>query len=314
MNILVTGGAGCIGSELVKELVKKHHVTVLDNLSSGKTEHMEEFMGKNNFDFIEGDILDDNALDKSMKGKDTVFHLAANPDIKFVPGERTDKDLQQNTIATYKVLDAMLGHNVRKIVFSSSSVIYGKAEKMPTPEDYGPLKPTSLYGASKLACEALISAYCNMFGMQSWIFRFANIVGEKSRKKGRTVISDFIFKLKENPNELQILGDGKQSKSYMLVDDCVAGMLFAFEHANEQINIFNLSTTDAITVDNIAEIVTEEMGLTPSIKHTGSDGGWPGDITKFLLDTEKMKSLGWSAKYTSPEAARIATSRLLKKQ
>ena len=314
MRILVTGGAGCIGSELVKELLKNHKVTVLDNLSSGKNEHIQEFTANNNFELVEGDVLDKNVLDSAMKNKDMVFHLAANPDIKFIPGERTDKDLQQNTIATYNVLDTMQKNNVKKIAFSSSSVVYGKAAVMPTPEDYGPLKPTSLYGASKVACEGLISAYCHMFDMQGWIFRFANIVGDKSRKKGRTVISDFIFKLRENSKELEILGDGKQSKSYMLVDDCVAGMLFAIEHANDTVNIFNLSTTDSITVDKISEIVIKEMELHEvKIKYTGSAGGWPGDITNFLLDVSKLKKLGWATKYSSQEAVRMAARRMLGK-
>ena len=314
MNALVTGGAGCIGSELVKELLKNHKVTVLDNLSSGKNEHIQEFTANNNFELVEGDVLDKNVLDSAMKNKDMVFHLAANPDIKFIPGERTDKDLQQNTIATYNVLDTMQKNNVKKIAFSSSSVVYGKAAVMPTPEDYGPLKPTSLYGASKVACEGLISAYCHMFDMQGWIFRFANIVGDKSRKKGRTVISDFIFKLRENSKELEILGDGKQSKSYMLVDDCVAGMLFAIEHANDTVNIFNLSTTDSITVDKISEIVIKEMELHEvKIKYTGSAGGWPGDITNFLLDVSKLKKLGWATKYSSQEAVRMAARRMLGK-
>lgn len=313
MKALVTGGAGCIGSELVKELLKRGYtVTVLDNLSSGKSEHIEEFAQK--VEFVEGDLLDLHVLDSTMSGKDIVFHLAANPDIKFISGDRTDKDLQQNTISTYNILDAMRKHGVKKIIFSSSSVVYGKADKMPTPEDYGPLQPTSLYGASKLACEGLISAYCHMFGMQGWIFRFANIVGDKSRKKGRTVISDFIFKLKQNPAELEILGDGKQSKSYLLVDDCVAGMLFALEHSNDTVNIFNLSTTDAIDVDQIASVITEEMGLTNvEFKHAGSSGGWPGDITIFLLDVSKMKKLGWAAKRSSEEAVREAARRMLLK-
>ncbi|MFA4820524.1 MAG: NAD-dependent epimerase/dehydratase family protein [Candidatus Aenigmatarchaeota archaeon] len=314
MNVVVTGGAGCIGSELVKELLKNHKVTVLDNLSSGKNEHIQEFTTNSDFHFVEGDLLNREVLEEATKGKDMVFHLAANPDIKFIPGERTDKDLQQNTIATYNVLDAMQKNNVKKIAFSSSSVVYGKASKMPTPEDYGPLKPTSLYGASKVACEGLISAYCHMFDMQAWIFRFANIVGDKSRKKGRTVISDFIFKLKENPKELEILGDGNQSKSYMLVDDCVAGMLFAIEHASDKVNIFNLSTTDSITVDKIAEIVIKEMQLkNVKLKYTGSAGGWPGDITNFLLDVSKLKRLGWATKYSSEEAVRMAARRMLGK-
>ncbi|MBI4174890.1 MAG: SDR family NAD(P)-dependent oxidoreductase [Candidatus Aenigmarchaeota archaeon] len=313
MKTLVTGGAGCIGSEVVKELLRRgDDVTVMDNFSSGKTEHIEEFNDNNKFHLIEGDILDKSALEGATHNKDIVFHLAANPDIKFTSGDRTDKDLQQNTIGTHNVMDAMLKNDVRKIVFSSSSVVYGKAEKMPTPEDYGPLKPTSLYGASKLACEGLISAYCSMFNMQGWIFRFANIVGDKSRKKGRTVISDFIFKLRQNPKELKILGDGKQTKSYMLVDDCVAGMMFAVEKSSSDINIFNLSTADAINVDRIAQIVVEEMGLAGvKIVHTGTSGGWPGDITDFLLDTGKLKKLGWATRHSSEEAVRIAARRML---
>ncbi len=313
MKTLVTGGAGCIGSEVVKELLRRgDDVTVMDNFSSGKTEHIEEFNDNNKFHLIEGDILDKSALEGATHNKDIVFHLAANPDIKFTSGDRTDKELQQNTIGKQNVMDAMLKNDVRKIVFSSSSVVYGKAEKMPTPEDYGPLKPTSLYGASKLACEGLISAYCSMFNMQGWIFRFANIVGDKSRKKGRTVISDFIFKLRQNPKELKILGDGKQTKSYMLVDDCVAGMMFAVEKSSSDINIFNLSTADAINVDRIAQIVVEEMGLAGvKIVHTGTSGGWPGDITDFLLDTGKLKKLGWATRHSSEEAVRIAARRML---
>ena len=313
MKALVTGGAGCIGSEVVKALLKTgNDVTVFDNFSSGKEEHIEEFRNESRFHLIEGDILDVDTLENAAKSMDIVFHLAANPDIKFNAGDRTDKDLQQNTIGTHNVLDAMLKNNVKKIAFSSSSVVYGKAQRMPTPEDYGPLKPTSLYGASKLACEGLISAYCSMFNMQGWIFRFANIVGDKSRKKGRTVISDFIFKLKQNPSELEILGDGRQTKSYMLVDDCVAGMLFAIEHSADRINIFNLSTTDAINVDKIAAIVIEEIGLkNVLLKHTGTSGGWPGDITDFLLDTSKLKGLGWATQYSSEEAVRTAARRML---
>lgn len=311
MNVLVTGGAGCIGSEVVKKLLSQHSVAVIDNLSSGKIEHIEPFLENTKFKFVETDITEDDITDH-LSDIDVVFHLAANPDIKFTPGDRTDKDLKQNTIATYNVLDAMRKAGTRKIVFSSSSVVYGIAEKIPTPEGYGPLKPTSLYGASKLACEGLISAHCNMFGMQGWIFRFANIVGDKSRKKGRTVISDFIFKLRNDPSQLAILGNGKQSKSYMLVDECVDGMLFAFDHANENVNIFNLSTIDAITVDEIAKIVVEEMGLkNVGFSYSGTSSGWAGDINKFLLDIKKLQKLGWSPRYTSTDAVRIAAKRML---
>ncbi len=311
MNVLVTGGAGCVGSEVVKKLLIQNNVIILDNLSSGKIEHIEPFLENKNFKLVEADVTEEDITDY-LNNIDVVFHLAANPDIKFVPGDRTDKDLKQNTIATYNVLDAMRKTGTRKIVFSSSSVVYGIAEKIPTSENYGPLKPTSLYGASKLACEGLVSAYCNMFGMQGWIFRFANIVGDKSRKKGRTVISDFIFKLNNDPTRLEILGDGKQSKSYMLVDECVDGMLFGIDNSNESVNIFNLGTRDAITVDKIAEIVVEEMGLkNVKFSYTGSSSGWAGDINKFLLDITKLHKLGWSPRYTSAEAVRIAAKRML---
>lgn len=314
MRCVVTGGAGCIGSELVKKLLMQGHVTVVDNLSSGKTEHVQEFLENKNFKLVEADITETDLV-RHFKGADAVFHLAANPDIKFTTGDRTDKDLKQNTIGTYNVLDAMRKAGVPKIAFSSSSVVYGKAERIPTPENYGPLKPTSLYGASKLACEALISAYCGMFNMQGWIFRFANIVGDKSRKKGRTVISDFIFKLNNDPTQLQILGDGKQLKSYLLADECVDGMLFAMDKSNDAVNIFNLGTKDAITVDEIAKIVTEEMDLkNVKFSYTGTSSGWTGDITKFLLDVTKLEKLGWASKYNSEESVRIAARRMLGKE
>ena len=311
MKTLVTGGAGCIGSEVVDKLLKRGKVIVVDNLSSGKIEHIEKFLDNKDFRLVEADITSDD-LTGHLDGVDMVFHLAANPDIKFSAGDRTDKDLNQNTIATYNVLDAMQKTGVKKIAFSSSSVVYGKADRIPTPENYGPLKPTSLYGASKLACEALVSAYCNMFGMQGWIFRFANIVGDKSRKKGRTVVSDFIFKLRNDPTHLEILGDGRQSKSYLLVDECVDGMIFAVDHSNDPVNIFNLGTKDAITVDEIAKIVINEMGLkNVKISHTGSSGGWPGDITNFLLDVTKLEKLGWSSRHNSAESVRTSAKRML---
>ena len=311
MKTLVTGGAGCIGSEAVCRLLERGKVVIVDNLSSGKIEHIEKFLDNKDFRLVEADITSDD-LTGHLDGVDMVFHLAANPDIKFSDGDRTDKDLNQNTIATYNVLDAMQKTGVKKIAFSSSSVVYGKADRIPTPENYGPLKPTSLYGASKLACEALVSAYCNMFGMQGWIFRFANIVGDKSRKKGRTVVSDFIFKLRNDPTCLEILGDGRQSKSYLLVDECVDGMIFAVDHSNDPVNIFNLGTKDAITVDEIAKIVINEMGLkNVKISHTGSSGGWPGDITNFLLDVTKLEKLGWSSRHNSAESVRTSAKRML---
>jgi UDP-glucose 4-epimerase len=313
MKVLVTGGAGCIGSELVGELLSRgHQVECLDNLSSGKMEHINRFLDDKNFSFINGDILNPADIDKCAKNVEVVFHLAANPDIKYRDGDRTDKDLQQNTLGTYNVLEAMRKNNVKKIVFSSSSAVYGEAQRTPTTEDYGPLMPESLYGASKLACEGLISSYCHMFGFQAWIFRFANIVGGKSRKTGTTVISDFISKLRSNPHELTILGNGRQSKSYLIVEECVSGILFGLENAHDIINIYNLSPGDSVSVDEIANVVIKEMNLSNvEKKYSGSERGWPGDVPKVVLDSNRMDKLGWKSKYTSKNAIVIATRALI---
>ncbi|MCX6818605.1 MAG: NAD-dependent epimerase/dehydratase family protein [Candidatus Aenigmarchaeota archaeon] len=308
MKIMVTGGAGCIGSELVGKLLKEeNNVTVYDNLSSGKIEHISPYKSDKNFAFIKADLLNKKTLMDAMKGYDIVFHLAANPDIKFLPGDVTDNDLKQNTIATYNVLEAMRINNIKKIVFSSTSAVYGEAKIIPTKEDYAPLIPISLYGASKLACEGLISAFAGMFDMQAWIFRFANIVGSKSRKIGTTVISDFINKLKRNPKELEILGNGKQRKSYLLLEDCIDGMLFGLTKAKERVNILNLSAGDNVSVNEIASMIIAEMGpKNVKIKYTGGDRGWLGDVPVTLLSAEKIKKLGWVAKYNSKGAVELA--------
>ena len=221
-NVLITGGAGCIGSDLAEVLVRRgDHVLVLDNLSSGRFEHIEPLLASPNFRFVQADMLDAAALDAAVCGVQRVWHLAANPDVKFTPGDATDKDLQQNTLATYNLLEAMRRHQVKELAFSSTSAVYGICEKLPISEEQAP-RPISLYGASKLACEALIGAFQNLFDMRCWVFRFANIVGSKVRSRGRTVIGDFIHKLQENPSTLKILGNGKQAKSYLLSSECVA--------------------------------------------------------------------------------------------
>ncbi len=312
MRALVTGGAGCIGSELVRRLLAGgHEVTVFDNLRSGKTEHIKEFEENKNFNFLEGDLLDKPSICRSLKGIDIVFHLAANSDIKYKDGDPTDEDLNLNIIATYNVLECMRLNNVKKVVFTSSSAVYGEADKIPTTEDC-PLRPISLYAASKVSCEATISGFCHMFGTQAWIFRFANIVGSKTRRTGKTIISDFIEKLNKNPEGMEILGDGKQSKSYLLVDDCIDAMLLAIEKSNDRINIFNLGPEDSITVNEIAEIVVRMMGLKGTrFIYTGGDRGWPGDVPKFLLDVSKIKKLGWKPARTSRQAIEIATKSIL---
>ena len=311
-RILITGGAGCIGSDVAEALVARgSEVVVIDNLSSGKLEHLDSLLGHPQFSFIEGDLLDTKALNYIMQGTEMVYHLAANPDVKFSEGDATDKDLKQNTLATYNVLEAMRQNEVKKLAFSSTSAIYGIAKRQPIPEDYSP-HPISLYGATKLSCEAMILAFQHLFEMECWIFRFANIVGPKVRKKGRTVISDFIQKLRYNSHSLEILGNGKQSKSYLLSSECVDAMLYVVEHAREPLNIYNLGCDDGLTVNKIADMVVKALGLSKVVyRYTGTEGGWPGDVPKFRLDVSALNKLGWKATYNSEQAVEIAISEVL---
>jgi|HubBroStandDraft_1064217.scaffolds.fasta_scaffold32478_2 UDP-glucose 4-epimerase len=306
-RMLVTGGAGCIGSDLATALLDRgFQVTVVDNLSSGKWEHMADLLHRPGFRFIEGDLLDPATLDASLAGVEMVYHLAANPDVKFIPGDPTDKDLQQNTLCTYNVLESMRRHGVRRLAFSSTSAIYGICERQPIAEDQSP-HPISLYGATKLSCEAMIGAFQHLFGMDCWIFRFANVVGPKVRKRGRTVIGDFIDKLQRDPTCLQILGDGRQAKSYLLAEECVAAMLFAVERAPRGWNVFNLGCHDSLSVTRIAQMVTAAMGLSGvRYEYTGGEGGWLGDVPRFRLDVAAINRLGWRARYNSEEAVALA--------
>lgn len=297
-NILVTGGAGFIGSNLVRRLVDQNNVTVYDNLSRGKLEHIQEHLSKPGFKFIKADLLDTTTLSAAMKGIDIVFHLAANADIQY----GTDNprfDLEQNVLATYNVLEAMQKRGVTKLVFSSTSTTFGHATILPTPESYGPALPESLYGASKLACEGFISAYCSLFDMQAWVFRFANIIGPNVT---HGILADFVKKLRTNRYELEVLGDGKQTKSYLHVADCVDAMLFAIEKSDDRVNLFNLGSDDQITVKEISEIAIRLLAPGAKIKYTGGERGWKGDVPKMFLANSKIKALGWKPKYTSREA------------
>ncbi len=310
-SILVTGGAGFIGSHLVEALLADNHVTVLDNFSSGKREFLALHHNNPNFRLIEADLLLPKALEEALDGVDMVFHLAANPDVKL-GAQNTHVHLEQNLLATYNLLEAMRRCDVKKIAFTSTSTVYGEATEIPTPEDYGPLLPISLYGASKLASEALISSYCHTFEMQSWIYRFANIVGERGT---HGVLVDFIRKLRENPVELEILGSGKQKKSYLEVKDCVRAMLHCVEHSNGQINVFNIGSEDCVDVTEIANIVSRQMGLTDVLyRFTGGmDGrGWKGDVKVMQLSIEKIKKLGWKPQGGSVQAVETAVRALLK--
>jgi len=306
----VTGGTGFIGSHLVDRLIKEGNtVTVYDNLVSGRREWIKHHLGKKNFRFIEADLLDFDTLKQAMKRCDIVWHLGANTDIPT--GNRiTDLDLKNCTMATRNVLEAIRQNNIDKLLFASSACVYGDAPPVTLSESFGPLLPISLYGAGKLACEGLISAYCHLFGLKAWIFRFANVVGVRM---GHGVIYDFIQKLKRNPNELEILGDGNQEKPFFLVEDCIDGMLCAFKNSNNQYDIYNLGCESFTTITSVAQIVTEEMGLKGvKFKYTGGRRGWPGDVPVVHFDVNKISRLGWQARHSSDEAVRLAARRLLK--
>ncbi|MEC7708573.1 MAG: NAD-dependent epimerase/dehydratase family protein [Candidatus Thermoplasmatota archaeon] len=306
---LVTGGAGFIGSHLVDSLVGiGEKVRIIDNFSSGKAEFLSHHQGSDSVEIIRADLLDRAAVESSMEGVSTVHHMAANPDIRLGT-EVTDTDLNQGTVATYNVLEAMRISGVKRISFASSSVVYGEANLMPTPEDYGPLLPISLYGASELASEALITAWVGTFGAQGYIHRFANIVGPRGT---HGVIFDFIHKLKRDPARLEVLGDGRQEKSYLSARDCVRSMMHLIENSHEEINLHNLGTGDTCSVSRIAEIVVEESGLQGvSIEFTGGERGWAGDVPKSYLDVSKLLSTGFVPEGGSEDAIRATAKALI---
>lgn len=303
MRALVTGGAGFIGSHLIDRLVARgDEVVVLDNLSSGHVTFIQHHLDTGSVTLVEGDLCTPSDVSKAMNMDiDCVFHLAANPDIRL--GTRiTDTDLNQGTVATYNVLEAMRLANVKKIAFASSSVVYGEGAPMPTPEDHGPCMPISLYGASKQAGEGLISSWVGTFGLQAWIFRFANVIGARGT---HGVIFDFIHKLKKDASRLEVLGNGLQEKSYMEVGDCVDAILHIMNHANEPLNLYNLGSHDTASVRRIAEIVVEVTGChDASIEYTGGDRGWAGDIPKARLGIDRMLESGFDVSMNSEEAIR----------
>lgn len=310
-SILITGGAGFIGSHVVDRLIRNNRVTVLDNLTSGRMEFIQDHVDDPDLTFIEGDLMDPGTIARAVEGSDAVFHLAANPDVRL-GAEDTKVHLEQNILATYALLEAMRKTGTADIVFTSTSTVYGETSVMPTPEDHGPMMPISLYGASKLACEALISSYCHTFDMNSWIYRFANIVGERGT---HGVLVDFINKLRVDPFTLEILGSGKQKKSYLDVLECVDAMVFGAEHSDERVNIFNIGSVDAIDVVGIADIVTGKMGYKDvEYSFTGDGGGWKGDVRFMLLSIEKLRSLGWEPRLDSHQSIEKAVESLLKAQ
>jgi UDP-glucose 4-epimerase len=290
MKIFVTGGAGFIGSHLVDRLLlDDHELVVYDNLSTGQERFLENASQHKHFRMIRGDLLDTARLKQAASGCEFVFHLAANADVRFGL-EHPYKDLEQNTIATFNVLEAMRANGIPKIAFASTGSIYGEPEKFPTPEtDSFPIQ-TSLYGASKLAGEALIEAYGEGFGFQSYIFRFVSILGERYTHGH---IFDFVKSLRSNPLKLRVLGDGHQKKSYLYIQDCIEAMLLAVDKARDKVNIFNLGTDEYCEVNHSLDIITQYLGLRPELEYTGGTRGWVGDSPFIFLDCQKIRKIGW---------------------
>ena len=308
MRILVTGAAGFIASNLIRRLLERGDTIIgVDNFFLGKMKHIDPFLENPRFHFFEQDLLDLSALNHlfTQFQPERVWHLAANSDISFGT-TYTDFDLKGGTLVTYNVLESMRTTGCRQILFSSSGAIYGEPTIHPTPENYGPLLPISMYAASKLACEGLVSAYAHSFDIQAWMFRFGNIIGPNPT---HGVIPDFIGRLLEDPTRLKILGDGTQAKPYVHVEDCLDGIEFAQANSNEILNFFNLAVPDRSTVTQIAEWVLEALNIskdTCSLDYTGGPRGWRGDVPYVDLDTSKLQVLGWTPKYNSNFAVKKA--------
>jgi len=298
MRAFVTGGAGFIGSNLVDRLLAANHsVVAYDNFSTGQDAFLEIARSHPQFTLVRGDTLDLPALVEAMAGSEMVFHLAANADVRFGV-EHPRKDLDQNTIATFNVLEAMRATGARRIAFASTGSIYGEASVIPTPEHSPFPVQTSLYGASKLAGEGLIQAYCEGFGFQSWIFRFVSILGERYTH-GHVV--DFYRSLRADPSRLRVLGNGRQRKSYLYVQDCIDAILVALDRATEKVNVLNLGTEECCEVNDSIEWIIRALGVSPILDYTGGDRGWIGDNPFIFLDTTRIRALGWKPKLTIRE-------------
>jgi UDP-glucose 4-epimerase len=298
-SVFVTGAAGFIGSNLVDRLLADGYAVVgWDNFATGQRQFLEPARTQPRFRLIEGDNLDLPTLTGAMRGCDFVFHLAANADVRFGT-EHPRKDLDQNTIATYNVLEAMRANGIRRIAFSSTGSIYGEPDVHPTPETAPFPVQTSLYGASKLAGEGLLQAYAGGFGFQVFIFRFVSILGERYTHGH---VFDFYKKLLANPHEIEVLGNGQQRKSYLYVQDCLSAMLTVIAKRGEAVNVFNLGADEYCNVDQSLGWITAHLGLNPTRRYTGGERGWIGDSPFIFLDTQKVRALGWAPTLTIREA------------
>jgi UDP-glucose 4-epimerase len=302
MHYFITGGAGFIGSNLADKLLQQgHRVTIFDNFSTGSELFLKKAKEWDTFSIIKGDLLDFPKLNHAISNAEFVFHLAANADVRFGT-DHPRKDLEQNTIATFNVLEAMRSNHIKQIAFSSTGSIYGESTIIPTPEDAPFPIQTSLYAASKLAGEGLIAAYVEGFGFRAWIFRFVSILGERYTHGH---VYDFYKQLRKDSIKLRVLGNGKQKKSYLYIQDCLEAMLIAIEKSNEKVNIYNLGTEEYCEVVESIKWICKELKVHPKLEFTGGDRGWIGDNPFIFLDTKKIRSLGWAPKYSINESILI---------
>jgi UDP-glucose 4-epimerase len=297
-HIIVTGCAGFIGSNIVDRVLKLGYKVVgIDNLSTGQYGFLEGALRDSHFKFINLDLLNLDGLKLAFTGGDTVIHLAANADVRFGT-HHPGRDLEQNTFGTYNVLEAMRVNGIKRIAFASTGSVYGDAKLIPTPEDAGFPIQTSLYGASKAAGEGLIAAYCEGFAIQAWIFRFVSILGERY---SHGHIFDFYQKLKVDPSQLSVLGNGRQRKSYLYVQDCIDAILIAMDKAQDKVNIFNLGVDGYCELNDSINWICESLGVNPRLEYSGGDRGWVGDNPFIYLDTTRIQALGWTPKHTIKE-------------
>ena len=300
-HVVVTGAAGFIGSSLVDSLLSQGiEVLGIDNFNTGRIEFLSDALKNPKFTLLRQDLYLDKDLSGAFVGKDAIFHLAANADVRFGP-DRPSIDLEQNTITTHQVIEAARGAGVKKFIFSSTGSVYGEAEIVPTPENAPFPIQTSLYGASKLACEGMIAAYAESFGMQVWIFRFVSILGPRYTHGH---VFDFYKQLMEHPENLTVLGNGYQKKSYLHVSDCIAAINLALNSASASVNIFNLGVDGYCEVRDSISWITDELGLTPQISFGTESKGWIGDNPLIHLDTKKIQEMGWAPKHSIEEGVR----------
>ena len=283
-------------------------ITVYDNLATGKKTWLENCLRNSRFQFVHGDLTDYDNLEKQMKHNDIVWHFGANTNMS-VGATNPKVDFSSGLIGTYNVLNAMRSNSVDELIFPSSGAVYGDISRPPASEEYGPLLPVSTYGAAKLSAEGWISAYGHLSNIRSWVFRFGNVLGARMT---HGVIYDLLNRLQSNSEELEVLGDGTGEKNYFLVEECIDGMMYAYNNSNHTgSETFNLGSDTTTRVSQIVQIILEETGKNPKIRYRGGERGWPGDQPRVYMSVEKMKRLGWSAKLSSDEAVRIAVRRYL---